>query len=95
MYGDIVGLESDSLDRLIRIFMHCAPTSNPATAFDCGYWPIYNTLKIFKVYFMLFSCMDEYIYVTPRSRGYGDVTITYIRRSELPSHIVLDRKLMI
>ena len=25
--------------------------------------------------------------VTPRSRGYGDVTATYIRRSELPSRI--------
>ena len=27
------------------------------------------------------------MYVTPRSRGYGDVTATYIRRSEIPSHI--------
>ena len=26
-------------------------------------------------------------HVTPRSRGYGDVTATYIRRSELPSRI--------
>jgi len=25
--------------------------------------------------------------VTPRSRGYGDVTATYIRRSEIPSRI--------
>ena len=26
-------------------------------------------------------------YVTPRSRGYGDVTATYIRRSEIPLRI--------
>jgi len=25
--------------------------------------------------------------VTPRSRGYGDVTATYIRRSKIPSRI--------
>jgi len=25
--------------------------------------------------------------MTPRSRGYGDVTVTYIHRSEIPSHI--------
>ena len=25
--------------------------------------------------------------MTPRSRGYGDVTATYIRRSEIPSRI--------
>jgi len=25
--------------------------------------------------------------VTTRSRGYGDVTTTYIRRSKIPSHI--------
>jgi len=25
--------------------------------------------------------------VTRRSRGYGDVTVTYIRRSEIPSRI--------
>ena len=25
--------------------------------------------------------------VTPRSHGYGDVTATYIRRAEIPSHI--------
>ena len=25
--------------------------------------------------------------VTPRSHGYGDVTATYIRRSEIPSRI--------
>jgi len=26
-------------------------------------------------------------YVTPRSHGYGDVTASYIRRSEIPSRI--------
>ena len=25
--------------------------------------------------------------VTPRSRGYGDVTVMYIRRAKIPSHI--------
>ena len=25
--------------------------------------------------------------VTPRARGYEDVTVTYIRRAEIPSHI--------
>jgi len=25
--------------------------------------------------------------VTPRSHGYEDVTVTYIRRSKIPSHI--------
>jgi len=29
----------------------------------------------------------SFLLVTPRSRGYGDVTATYIRRSELPSRI--------
>jgi len=28
-------------------------------------------------------------FVTPRSRGYGDVTATYIRRSKIPSHIYM------
>ena len=27
--------------------------------------------------------------VTPRSQRYGDVTTTYIRRSEIPSHIYI------
>jgi len=30
--------------------------------------------------------------VTPRFHGYGDVTATYIRRSELPSHIYAKHK---
>ena len=25
--------------------------------------------------------------VTPRSRGYGDITATYMRRSKIPSHV--------
>ena len=29
----------------------------------------------------------EDVVVTPRSGGYGDVTATYIRRSEIPSRI--------
>ena len=29
----------------------------------------------------------ERLIVTPQSRGYGDVTATYIRRSETPSRI--------
>ena len=31
--------------------------------------------------------LDKLKTVKPRSRGYGDVTVTYIRRSEIPSCI--------
>ena len=30
--------------------------------------------------------------VTPRSREYGDVTVTYIRRSEIPSRVYAKRQ---
>jgi len=32
--------------------------------------------------------------VTPRSRGYGDVTATYIRRAEISSHIYAKHQYM-
>ena len=32
--------------------------------------------------------------VTPQSRGYGDVTVTYIRRTEMPSHIYAKHQYM-
>ena len=39
--------------------------------------------------YIVFTKSEKYtcISVTPRSRGYGDVTATYIRRSEIPSRI--------
>jgi len=33
------------------------------------------------------SAVLHIAHVTPRSGGYGDVTATYIRRSEMPSRI--------
>ena len=33
------------------------------------------------------QCMNECMHVTPRSRGYGDVTATYIRKSKIPPRI--------
>jgi len=35
----------------------------------------------------LFTVINMNIFVTPRSRGYKNITATYIRRSKLPSHI--------
>ena len=34
------------------------------------------------------------ISVMPRSRGYGDITVTYIRRPEIPSHIYVKHQYM-
>ena len=36
--------------------------------------------------------MAEKNLVTPRSHGYGDVTATYIRRSEIPTRIYVKHK---
>ena len=39
--------------------------------------------NIKKMIFMIFVCIS----VMPRSRGYGDVTATHKRKSEIPSRI--------
>ena len=56
--------------------------------FECD-WADNNMNKIDKHGFTLvdFTRPKKKTCVTPRSRGYGDVTATYIRRSEIPSRI--------
>ena len=37
---------------------------------------------------------NERLYVTPRSRGYRDITATFIRRLEIPSHMYVKHQCM-
>ena len=56
--------------------------------FDDEYLKTWEELKQELVFAPIISAPDwTRPFVTPRSHGYGDVTATYIRRSELPSRI--------
>ena len=50
-------------------------------------WLVHLTVKIRWVPPTLSQYRGCLVGVTPRTRGYGDVTATYIRRTEIPSHI--------
>ena len=56
---------------------------NPIFAWLCAFGLYPSSCEVI----LVLVCANPSSCVTPRSCGYGDVTATYIRRSEIPSRI--------